>query len=256
MNNLPTNRFKAGLKKGDTQIGLWSNLKSMIATDILGGAGFDWIVIDMEHSHNEVADVFSQLLALRGGTASAVVRPPWNDPVMIKRILDAGAQTILVPMVDSAADAQAAVRAVCYPGDGIRGVASATPASRYGRVKNYLTQAASELCVLVQVETRSGLEAIDEIVGVEGVAGIFIGPADLSAGLGYLGNPAHPKVQEAISYALDRCKAAGKPAGILTSVKEEAELYIRKGFSFVAVGTDAGLLARQTESLADHFKKG
>lgn len=254
MEELPVNRFKRALRDGNAQIGLWNSLNSVVAADILGGAGFDWIVIDMEHAPNEIADVLVQSLALRGGTAATVVRPPWNDPVIIKRILDVGVQSILVPMINSKADAEAAVRAVRYPGEGIRGVASATAASRYGRIKDYQNCAASEIAVVVQVETRAGLHAIDEIAEVEGIDGIFIGPADLSAALGHLGYSAHPDVQAAINDVLERCKAADMPAGIMSGVIAEAETYFKMGFNFVAVGTDAGLLARATEELAVHFK--
>lgn len=254
--DLPRNAFKHALAEGRQQLGLWSQLSNGIAAEIIAGCGFDWIVLDMEHGPNEVASVIAQLQAMSGGTATAVVRPPWNEPVIIKRLLDSGAPALLLPFVQNREEAERAVASTRYPPAGIRGVASVTRASRYGRVPNYLGTAATEICVLVQVETRTALDNLEAIASVPGVDGVFIGPSDLAAALGHLGNAAHPEVQSAIMDGLARLKRLGKPAGILTSVQADAQRYIDAGFTFVAVGTDVGLLARGGENLLRTFRKG
>lgn len=251
---MPRNAFKHALAAGQPQIGLWSSLCSNIVGEIIAGCGFDWILIDTEHSPNELPGIFSQLQSMSGGTATPIVRPAWNDPVLIKRILDIGAATILVPFVQNAEEAKKAVAATRYPPAGIRGVATTTRAGRFGRIKDYLRKANDEVCVLVQVETKTALDNLESIAAVEGVDGVFIGPSDLAAALGHLGNPAHPDVQGAISDAVKRLKSKGKAAGILTSVEADAKRYLAEGYTFVAVGTDMGLLARNGEALAAKFK--
>lgn len=255
MAELRSNPFKQAIREGRKQIGLWSQLMHPLAADILKEAGFDWIVLDMEHGQNEIQDVMVQQMALAGGTAEPVVRPPWNDMVYLKRILDTGAQNVLIPMID---DAEAAARAVSfcrYPPRGVRGVASGMRANRFGRIKGYHGIADEQICVLVQVESRAALENIDAIAAVEGVDGVFIGPTDLSTGLGHLANPNHPEVQEAIKHAVARCQAAGKPAGILTADNAAAERYLDWGYTFVAVGGDTGILANGADALAGKFLK-
>ncbi len=251
---LMRNNFKKAIAEGRVQIGLWSSLCSNIGAEVLADAGFDWILLDGEHSPNDVPSTMSQMQALVGGTASPIVRPAWNDAVMIKRILDIGAQTILVPYVQNAEEAKRAVAAVRYPPAGIRGVASSTRANHYGRVNNYLKLADSEICLLVQVETRPALGELEAIARVEGVDGVFIGPSDLAASLGHIGNPAHPEVQAALEDAVKRLKAVGKAAGILTLSEEEARRYIGWGYTFVAVGSDIGLLGRGADALVKKFK--
>jgi 4-hydroxy-2-oxoheptanedioate aldolase len=251
---LTRNNFKKAIAEGRVQIGLWSSLCSNIGAEVLADAGFDWILLDGEHSPNDVPSTMSQMQALVGGTASPIVRPAWNDAVMIKRILDIGAQTILVPYVQNAEEAKRAVAAVRYPPAGIRGVASSTRANHYGRVNNYLKLADTEICLLVQVETRPALGELEAIAKVEGVDGVFIGPSDLAASLGHIGNPAHPEVQAALEDAVKRLKAVGKAAGILTLSEEEARRYIGWGYTFVAVGSDIGLLGRGADALAKKFK--
>lgn len=248
------NPFKAALAQGRLQIGLWSSLCSNIAADAVADSGFDWILLDTEHSPNELPGLLSQLQAIRGGTASAIVRPAWNDAVLFKRILDIGAQTLLVPYVQSAAEAARAVAATRYPPAGIRGVTAGGRASRYGRVKDYLKKAGSEICLIVQVETGDALDRLEAIAQVEGVDGVFIGPGDLAASLGHIGKPGHEEVQSAIEDAARRLQAIGKPAGILTVNEEEARRYIDWGLSFVAVGIDLGLLTRAADTLASRFK--
>src|SRR6185503_13368877 len=199
---MSSNRFKAAIRAGKPQIGFWSSLCSNIVAEVIGGSGFDWILIDTEHAPNELPMVLSQLQALMGGTAEPVVRPAWNDTVLIKRLLDIGAQNLLVPYVQTPEEARPAVAATRYPPAGVRGVAVAPRANRYGRVKDYLEKADREICLLVQIETRLGLENIEAIAAVQGIDGLFIGPSDLSADLGHLGNPGHPAVREAIENAL------------------------------------------------------
>jgi 4-hydroxy-2-oxoheptanedioate aldolase len=254
MMDLPRNRFKHAIAAGHLQIGLWCSLCSNIAADIVRDTGFDWLVLDTEHSPNEIPDVLSQLQACEGGAATPIVRPAWNDLVIIKRYLDIGAQTLLVPYVQNPGEAKRAVEAVRYPSAGVRGVAVATRASRYGRVTDYLKKANGEICLLVQVETRSAMAELEAIATVEGVDGVFIGPSDLSASLGHIGNPAHPEVQKALEDGVRRLKAVGKPAGILSGNEEEVRRYIGWGYTFVAVGSDVGLLGRGADALAKKYR--
>jgi 4-hydroxy-2-oxoheptanedioate aldolase len=250
----PVNRLKHALRGGDVQIGLWSCLASPVAAEVVAGAGFDWILLDTEHAPNDVADVHRQLQAMQGSATSAVVRPAWNDPVLFKRLLDVGAQSFVVPFVQNADEAARAVAATRYPPRGIRGVATTTRASRYGRVKDYLARASDEICVIVQIETRVALRNIEAIAAVDGVDGLFIGPSDLAADMGHLGDNGHPEVRAAIEDAVGRIRAAGRAAGILAPVEADARHWIDVGCRFVGVGNDAGVLARQTEALAAKFK--
>jgi 2-keto-3-deoxy-L-rhamnonate aldolase RhmA len=252
--DLPRNAFKHALASGRLQIGLWSSLCSNIATEVIADSGFDWLLLDTEHSPNEVPTLLAQLQAAARGSATAIVRPAWNDAVLIKRILDIGAQSLLIPFVQNAEEAERAVAATRYPPAGIRGITTSGRAARYGRVKDYLKNAASEICVLVQAETRTALDNIEAIAQVDGVDGVFIGPSDLSASLGHIGNPQHPEVQKAMQEAVQRLAAIGKPAGILTSNEAEARRYIGWGYLFVAVGSDLGLLSRNADALAKAFK--
>jgi 4-hydroxy-2-oxoheptanedioate aldolase len=252
--DLPRNRFKHAIAAGDLQIGLWCSLCSNIAVDVVRDSGFDWLLIDTEHSPNEIPDVLSQLQACEGGAATPIVRPAWNDIVIIKRCLDIGVQTLLVPYVQNSAEAKRAVEAVRYPTTGLRGVAVASRASRYGRVTDYLKNANSEICLLVQVETRSAMDQLEAIAAVEGIDGVFIGPSDLSASLGHIGNPAHPDVQKALETCVRRLKAVGTPAGILSGNEEDVRRYIAWGYTFVAVGSDVALLGRGADSLAKKFR--
>ena len=252
--HLPPNRFKAALREQRRQIGLWSSLCSNIVAEIIAGAGFDWILIDMEHGPNEVPGVLSQLQAMATGTAEPIVRVAWNDMVLIKRVLDLGARCILVPFVQNAAEAAKAVAATRYPPLGIRGVAVAPRANRFGRVAGYHGKSHEEMCVLVQIETRAAAGEIESIAAVEGVDGIFIGPSDLAASLGHLAAPRHPEVQSVIANACARIRAAGRAAGILAADIDDAGRYLEMGFTFVAVGSDAGVLNQGAQKLAAHFK--
>ena len=254
MTEMPRNAFKHALAAKKLQIGLWSSLCSNIAAEIIGDSGFDWILLDTEHSPNEIPDLVPQLQAIQRGTATPIIRPAWNDAVLAKRALDIGAQTLLFPYVQNAEEARRAVASTRYPPQGIRGVSVAARASRYGRTPGYLTKANDEICVLVQVETRAALNELEAIAKVEGVDGVFIGPSDLAASLGHLGNPQHADVQTAMQDAVRRLTAIGKPAGILTGNEEEARRYIDWGYLFVAVGADVGLLAKNADALAKKFK--
>ncbi len=249
------NPFKQALAVGKRQVGFWSALASPIAAEILAGAGFDWIVIDGEHGPNDIPSLVAQLQAMRGGAAEPVFRVPWNDMVIVKRALDAGARTLLVPFVQSAEEARRAVAATRYPPRGVRGVAVVVRASDFGRVPQYLENAHQDTCLLVQLETRAALKEIEAIAQVDGVDGMFIGPSDLAADMGYLGNPKHPAVQAAIKDAAERIGAAGKPAGTLARDVEEAEAMFAMGFSFVAAGIDVALLARNAEALAARLRR-
>lgn len=252
---IPQNSFKRALESGRLQIGLWSILSSHVTVEIIAGSGFDWLVLDTEHSPNELPMVYSQLQgAAAGGRAHPVVRVPWNDMVTLKRYLDIGVQSFLIPYVESAEEAANAVSYTRYPPHGVRGYSAAPRASGFGRIKDYPQQCEAELAVLVQVESRRGLDNIEEIAAVEGVTGVFIGPGDLAAALGHVGNPKHPEVQAAIEDAIARIRACGKPAGILSADEALAKRYIELGCTFVAVGSDLGILARTSEQLAAKFK--
>ncbi|WP_085119595.1 4-hydroxy-2-oxoheptanedioate aldolase [Serratia proteamaculans] len=251
-----TNVFKQALQEKRPQIGLWLGLCSSYSAELLAGSGFDWLLIDGEHAPNNVQTVLGQLQAIASYPSQPVVRPAWNDAVLIKQLLDIGVQTLLIPMIQNAEQARDAVRATRYPPHGIRGVGSALArASRWNRVPDYLQQADAQMCVLVQIETREAVKNLDEILQVEGVDGVFIGPADLSADMGYAGNPQQPEVQRTIDDAIACISAAGKAPGILTANPELAQHYLASGALFVAVGVDTTLLARAAESLAGRFKQ-
>ncbi|OJT35985.1 4-hydroxy-2-oxoheptanedioate aldolase [Serratia plymuthica] len=251
-----TNHFKRALQEKRPQIGLWLGLCSSYSAELLAGAGFDWLLIDGEHAPNNVQTVLGQLQAIAPYPSHPVVRPPWNDAVIIKQLLDVGAQTLLIPMIQNAEQAREAVRATRYPPHGVRGVGSALArASRWNRVPDYLQQADAQMCVLVQIETREAVKNLDAILQVEGVDGVFIGPADLSADMGFAGNPQHPEVQRTIDDAIVRISAAGKAPGILMANPQLAQHYLASGALFVAVGVDTTLLARAAESLASRFKQ-
>ena len=250
----PINTFKQGLREGRQLVGLWSSLSSAAATEILAVSGFDWILIDTEHAPNETPMVADQLRAASMGRASPVVRPAWNDQVILKRLLDVGVQTLLVPFIQTPEEAARAVASTRYPPRGVRGVASVHRANRYGRVPGYFERADDEICVLVQVETRASVDALEAIAAVEGVDAVFIGPSDLAASLGYLGNNAHPDVRQTIEDACRRAKAIGKPIGILAPIEADARAYLDMGFSFVAVGSDVVVLRKGCDALVKQFK--
>jgi 2-dehydro-3-deoxyglucarate aldolase len=247
------NRFKQDLVAGRRLIGCWCSLGSPITTEVLGLAGFDWILLDGEHSPNDVLTFIPQLMALKDSPSAPVVRPPWNDAVEIKRLLDAGFYNFLIPMIESADAARAAVAATRYPPQGIRGVSVSQRGNRYGTIRDYLQHANEQACVLVQIETRKALECAAEIAAVDGVDGVFVGPSDLAAGLGHIGQPGHPDVQQAIGQIAAAVKGQGKALGTLAPVEADARRYLEIGFSFVAVGSDLGVLRSATQALRDRF---
>jgi 4-hydroxy-2-oxoheptanedioate aldolase len=251
---IPTNTFKRGLAEGRRQIGLWSQVGHPAVTEILADARPDWVLIDTEHAPIELPGVLEQLRALEGSGVSALVRPAWNDAVIFKRLLDSGAQTLLVPYVQSAEEARRAVAATRYPPDGARGVAVVHRANRYGRVEDYAKRAASEICVLVQIETATGADRLEEIAAVDGVDGVFVGPSDLAAALGHLGNNRHPEVRAAIERLCARAVKAGTPIGILATVEADAKAFFEMGFSYVAVASDLGLLRKATDDIIGRFR--
>jgi 4-hydroxy-2-oxoheptanedioate aldolase len=252
-NDLPQNRFKRALAAGQPQIGLWLSLTSPVATEVAAGAGFDWLVIDMEHSANDLPEVLQHLRACEGGTAEPVVRLQWNDPVIVKRLLDIGARTLLMPFVQSADEARRAVESTRYPPKGFRGVAGVTRANRFGRVPDYFARVESEICVLVQIETRKAAAAVDDIANVEGIDGLFVGPADLSADFGSPNNWNRPDIWEAILHVGARAQKAGKAAGFLSGKEEDCRKVLAGGFRFVAVGSDIGLVARGSDALVKTY---
>jgi 4-hydroxy-2-oxoheptanedioate aldolase len=251
---LPRNAFKHALAEGRQQIGLWCSLSHHYALEAVAGAGFDWLLLDTEHSPNDLESLVPQLQAAAAYPTSAVVRVPWNDMVTIKRVLDIGAQSLLLPYVQNVEEARAAVAATRYPPQGVRGVAGTTRATRFGRVKDYARRASEEICLLVQVETREALGQIDAIAALDGIDGIFIGPADLHASMGHTGQTAEPSVVTQIEDALRRIRRAGKAPGILTADEALARRYIEAGSLFTAVGVDVSMLAREADKLAARFK--
>ena len=251
---LPQNPFKRAIKAGKPQIGLWSTLSSSYTVEVVAGAGFDWLLLDTEHSPVDIENLLTQLQAAAPYASHPIVRIPWNDMVTVKRVLDIGAQTLLVPYVQNVEEARNAVAHTRYPPAGVRGVAGTTRATRFGRVKEYAKRAHEELCVLVQVETQSALQNIEAICAIDGVDGVFIGPADLHASLGHAGETANPKVKPMIDDAIRRIRKAGKAPGILTPNEADARHWLECGALFVAVGSDAGILARGADALAAKFK--
>lgn len=249
----PKNRLKQALLKKQKQIGLWSTLSSNYTVEVLAGAGFDWLVLDTEHSPADLENLLGQLQAIAAYPATPVVRVPWNDMVNIKRVLDLGAQSLLIPQINTAEEARNAVSYTRFPPSGLRGVAGATRGTRFGRIKNYFKTAHDDICVIVQLESRESLDNLEAIAAVEGVDGLFIGPADLHASLGYPGERAHADVLPVIEQAIKRIVKTGRVAGILTE-EALAPRWIDAGATFVGVGSDVGILARGAEGLAAKFK--
>lgn len=247
------NKFRQDLLAGKRLIGCWSSLGSPISTEVLGLAGFDWILLDGEHSPNDVLSFIPQLMALKDSPSAPVVRPQWNDTVQIKRLLDIGFHNFLIPYVQTAEEARAAVAATRYPPAGVRGVGVLQRNNRYGTVKDYFKIVNDNIAVLVQIESRAAVDAIDGICAVDGVDAVFIGPVDLAASFGQLGNPGHPEVQAAMQKVCASAKAHGKPIGILTPIEAEARRYMEMGATFVGVGSDLGVFRNATQALRDKF---
>ena len=247
------NSFKRNLLAGKRLIGCWSSLANAITTEVLGVAGFDWILLDGEHSPNDVNTFIPQLMALKDSPSAPVVRPTSNNAVEMKRLLDAGFYNFLVPFVESADEARSAVAATRYPPQGIRGVSVSQRGNRYGTVPDYFQGVNEQVCVMVQIESNAGVAAARAIAGVDGVDCVFVGPSDLAAGMGHLGNASHPEVQQAIAAVFLDAKACGKPVGILAPVEADARRYMAMGATFVAVGSDLGLFRSATQALRDRY---
>lgn len=246
---MQTNAFKQGLRAGEVQLGLWLSLCSNYAADIVADIGYDWLLLDMEHAPSGVPVVLQQLQALAHWGSTPIVRPAWNDQVMVKRLLDLGAPGLLFPMVQSADEARAAVAACRYPPGGLRGVGGPVRANRYGRDTDYDGQVEQETCILVQVETREALDRIDEIAAVDGVDGVFFGPSDISASLGMLGRITDEVLWQEISKAARKVQAQGKPVGTITPTQDLTERVLDEGFLFVALSSDHMILAQGAEAL-------
>jgi 4-hydroxy-2-oxoheptanedioate aldolase len=245
-----TNRFKARLANPqERQIGLWMQIASNITAEALAYSGYDWLLIDAEHAPNDVHTILPQLQAMATGNSAPMVRPGWNDQVQIKRLLDIGVQTFLVPFVQNAEEAYRAARAVRYPPEGSRGVSTFHRGNRYGHAPDYLKRANDEVCMIVQIETRAAIDRIREIAATPGVDAVFVGPSDLAADLGHLGNPSHPEVQSAIAEALGNAQAAGTPAGIFALGPEDARKRFDAGFQFASIGADLSSMVKACENM-------
>ncbi|MDR3433227.1 MAG: 2-dehydro-3-deoxyglucarate aldolase [Rouxiella aceris] len=254
-NQVITNRFRQDLLAGKTVIGCWCALSNPISTEVLGLAGFDWLLLDGEHAPNDITSFVPQLMALKGSKSAPVVRPPTNEPVVIKRLLDIGFANFLVPFVETREQAERAVASTRYPPAGIRGVSVSHRGNMFGTVADYFANSNDNISVMVQIESQQGVDNIDAIAAVDGIDGIFVGPSDLAAALGHLGNAGHTDVQAAIKHIFDRAKAQGKPSGILAPVEADARRYMEWGATFVAVGSDLGVFRAGTQALCDRFTK-
>lgn len=248
------NTLRRDLLAGRRLIGCWCSLANPISTEVLGVAGFDWILLDGEHSPNDVSTFIPQLMALKDSRSAPVVRPSSNNPVEIKRLLDAGFYNFLIPFVQNAEEARQAVAATRYPPQGIRGVSVSQRSNRYGTVADYFKNINEQICVVVQIESQAGVDAVRDIASVDGVDGIFVGPSDLAAGLGHLGNPAHPEVQASMASIFSTAKACGKSAGTLAPLEVDARRYMEMGATFVAVGSDLGVFRAATQALCDRYR--
>ncbi|MFV0275896.1 MAG: aldolase/citrate lyase family protein [Parahaliea sp.] len=254
----PRNTFRQALREDRQQYGFWLGLCNPLSAELCGHCGYDWLLIDGEHAPNDLASLHAQLLAIGNTPSQAVVRLVDGNPALIKQVLDLGAQTLLVPMVETAEQAAALVDAMRYPPRGSRGVGTALArAARWNLVQDYFARADEEMCLLVQVESARALDNLDSLLCVEGVEGVFIGPADLAASMGHLGNPAHPEVKAAVESALRTIRAAGRAAGILATNRDLARHYESCGAQFVALGVDTQVLANTARDLlARHHGEG
>jgi 4-hydroxy-2-oxoheptanedioate aldolase len=250
---LPVNAFKAGLLAGRQQIGIWNTVPGPVVTEALACCGYDWVVVDTEHSLTDVPDTMGMMQALAAHGVASIVRPATNDTVLIKRFLDLGAQTLMIPYVQSVAEAEAAVQAMHYAPRGVRGVSGMTRANGYGAVQGYFEAAADALCLILQIETLAAVDRIDAIAAVPGVDALFIGPADLGMSIGRTGGMADPEVRGLVERAIKAIVAAGKPAGILVTDPAMAQQCIRWGTTFTAVGVDLSLLVAGARHLRGQF---
>ncbi len=246
---LTRNEFKAKLANGQQQVGLWMSMASNVSTEVIAPSGFDWALIDMEHSPNDLASVLAQLQVLAAYPTSALVRPAWNDPVMVKGLLDLGARGLIFPMIQTPEEAALAVAATRYLPEGIRGVAGSTRATRFGRVENYAKQCEQDICVIVQLETAAAVAQAEEIAAVDGVDAVFFGPADIAADIGKVGQPLSTEVWDIISPAVTKLVKQEVPVGTFVLDADFSIQLFQQGFSFVACGMDTSLLAKASDSL-------
>ena len=252
----PANSFTQAIKKTEKQIGLWISLRNNSAAGVVSTSGYDWLLVDMEHNPNDLSTVLTQLDAIAAaGNSTAIVRPPWNDTVQVKRLLDVGAPGLLFPMIQSVEEAEKAVAATRYPPRGVRGVTGTSRANAFGRIKDYYQRVEEETAVLIQLETRSAVEQAVSIGSVDGVTGVFFGPADIAADIGKLGQPLCDEVWELIMPAAKALMAAGIPVGTLVADADFAARLFKEGFSFVAVGSDLGLLINGADNLLASVKE-
>ena len=249
------NPFTRALTAGDKQIGLWLSLSSPFAAEVTAPAGFDWALIDMEHTPGDYFSTLGQLQALAATGTTAIVRPEWNDPVMVKRLLDLGAPGLLFPMIQTVEEAKAAVASTRYPPNGQRGVSGQTRANKFGRVTDYLQRIEEETAVLLQLESAAAIARAEDIAAVDGVSGIFFGPADIAADIGKLGKPMDPAVWDLIRPAARKLIARGMPVGTLVLDPDFAAQLLTEGFTFVACGIDTALLARASDNLLAQVKR-
>ncbi|MEM5550178.1 aldolase/citrate lyase family protein [Pseudoalteromonas neustonica] len=251
---LPINKFKAALSANETQFGLWMGLPDSICAEIGAGAGFDWLLIDAEHAPYDLRGIQTHLQAIAPYGVPALVRPAQGTTAIIKQLLDIGAQSLLIPMVNTAEQARQLVQDSLYPPQGIRGLGtSMARAAHWNGIEGYLQKANDEICLIVQAETKEAIDNLEEIVVIDGVHGVFIGPSDLSASMGFVGNPGHPDVVAAVEKGIETIVKAGKAAGVLAVDKTLAEGYADKGANFVGVGVDVSLLATSVRNLANQF---
>jgi 2-dehydro-3-deoxyglucarate aldolase len=249
------NSFRRDLQARKQLIGCWVSLASNISTEILGYAGFDWLLVDGEHAPNDMSSFISQLQALKDSSSAPVVRPPWSEPVIIKRLLDIGFYNFLMPWIETAEQARAAVAATRYPPQGMRGMGTGHRSNRYGYVADYFTTINDNISVMVQIESAKGVDNAEAIAAIDGIDALFIGPSDLSAAMGFMGQPNHPDVQAAMTRVLAAGNKHQKAVGILAPVEDDARRYLAQGMTFVAVGGDVGLLRTASKGLADKFKQ-
>lgn len=254
---LPVNKFKQGLQGDKPMWGLWLGLPDASCAEIVAGSGFDWLLIDSEHAPFELDSTMRHLQAIAPYGVPAIVRPEEGRTALLKRLLDIGAQTVLVPMCDTAEQARELVKAVKYPPQGVRGLGSSLArAANWNRIPGYLQKANDEICLIVQAETVTAMANLEEIAAVEGVDAVFIGPSDLSASMGHIGNPDHPEVVAAIENGLKIINDAGKSGGLLCINPAKAHDYVAKGAKFVGIGVDTLLLSNAAKQLAESFKSG
>ena len=248
------NPFLRAIESGQPQIGLWISLSHRYAAEVVAGAGYDWVLLDTEHAPNDLSTVLSQLQVFAAYDTTPIVRPAWNDTVLVKRLLDIGSPGLLFPMVQTAQEARRAVAATRYPPNGVRGVGGTTRANQFGRVEDYFSRIESETAVLIQAETLTTLEHIDALTDIDGVDGVFFGPSDISADFGLIGQPGHPEVKNAVIDGIKKVRAAGKSAGVMTLDDGLIAEYRDAGANFLSIGLDTNLLAKAVDALAAKWR--